>query len=122
MWIGKFWRRAWQATRPLGAQGEVLAARYSQRQACRIIDRGVRNGRDSGFVSGTLAFLVARSTQYDKSFSDEWYSSERSRRRLLVRQDQPYVAPDERASLRLLGAGPTTAWQSTSNGGGLDDR
>ena len=39
------WRRARQATRPLGAQGEVLAARYLQRQGYRIIDRGVRNGR-----------------------------------------------------------------------------
>jgi putative endonuclease len=45
MWIGKFWRFARQVQRPLGAQGEVLAARYLQRQGYRIIDRGVRNGR-----------------------------------------------------------------------------
>ena len=45
MWIDQFWRFARQAQRPLGAQGEALAARYLQRQGYRIIERGVRNGR-----------------------------------------------------------------------------
>ena len=44
MWIDQFWRFARQAQRPLGAQGEALAARYLQRQGYRIIERGVRNG------------------------------------------------------------------------------
>ena len=45
MWIDQVWRFARQAQRPLGAQGEALAARYLQRQGYRIIERGVRNGR-----------------------------------------------------------------------------
>ena len=45
MWIDQFWRFARQAQRPLGAQGEALAARYLQRQGYHIIERGVRTGR-----------------------------------------------------------------------------
>ena len=45
MWIEQIWRSARQAQRPLGAQGEALAARYLQRKGYRIIERGVRTGR-----------------------------------------------------------------------------
>ena len=86
MWIDQFWRFARQAQRPLGAQGEALAARYLQRQGYRINERGVRNGR--GEID-----LVARQGQ------TLVFVEVKTRRSL--RAGNPVLAVDENKQRRL---------------------